>query len=477
MPKVFISYCWSSPAHSDWILKCAEKLRADGVDVILDQWDLVAGQDKNVFMEKMVTDDSVTHVLVFSDKQYAEKANKRAGGVGTESQIMSRKVYESVNQSKFLPLVMEWQESGEPYLPEFFQSRIWFDFSTPEKVNDSWEHLIRHLNGKPLHVKPPLGKAPEYLSEPTTPSMSTRGKFAILEAAIAENKATIKKARRDFLDAAIEFADSLRIKESPTPEGFEDRILSIPRTLLPIRDQLIDWVLLEAESGKETGFEGALMDFLERLLALKFRTDNLTTWNDTWFDGHTIFIYETFLYTVAALIRTDRFQLLRTILESNYLLPQSELAIGREFASVDAFWGSSKMLYHRNERLKLNRLSLLADGIKDRATRGDITFLEIMQADLLVFLFSTVSGVGRWYPHTFVFAGHSVRFPLFVRAAQKKYFDKLKTVIGVSRGDDLRAKYAANAEKLGVAQWTSFLVFGGYSFPTALNLINLDTLG
>jgi hypothetical protein len=56
-------------------------------------------------MERMVTDASVSHVLVISDKQYAQKADARKAGVGTESQIISKEVYEKVDQSKFIPIV------------------------------------------------------------------------------------------------------------------------------------------------------------------------------------------------------------------------------------------------------------------------------------------------------------------------------------------------------------------------------------
>ena len=104
MPKVFISYSWSSVDYKDRIRHYAERLRENHVDVLLDIWDLSAGQDKNAYMEKMVTDPSVTHVLVFIDKRYTEKANARKDGVGTESQIISQRLYSSVDQSKFIPI-------------------------------------------------------------------------------------------------------------------------------------------------------------------------------------------------------------------------------------------------------------------------------------------------------------------------------------------------------------------------------------
>ena len=39
--KVFISYSWTK---GDFVLKLARQLLADGVDVVLDKWDLKEGQ-------------------------------------------------------------------------------------------------------------------------------------------------------------------------------------------------------------------------------------------------------------------------------------------------------------------------------------------------------------------------------------------------------------------------------------------------
>ncbi|MBM4311988.1 MAG: TIR domain-containing protein [Deltaproteobacteria bacterium] len=135
--RVFISYSWSSPVHQRQILQWAEQLVDNGIDVVLDIWDLNEGDDKNAFMERMVTDKTVTHVLVFCDSEYANKADARKAGVGTESQIISQEVYAKVKQTKFIPIVCEFTESGEPWLPTFLKSRIWIDFSTIEAANNT----------------------------------------------------------------------------------------------------------------------------------------------------------------------------------------------------------------------------------------------------------------------------------------------------------------------------------------------------
>ena len=86
IPKIFISYSWSSDAM---VLQLAQRLMSQGVIVVLDKWDLKEGQDKYTFMERCVNDPDITKVLIVCDKAYATKANNRTGGVGDETVIIS----------------------------------------------------------------------------------------------------------------------------------------------------------------------------------------------------------------------------------------------------------------------------------------------------------------------------------------------------------------------------------------------------
>lgn len=129
IPQVFLSYSWTSKEYQQNIIELATRMRHDGVDVKLDVWDLKEGQDKYAYMEQCVTNPEIDKVLIFSDRLYTEKANKRSGGVGNETTIISDEVYGHVNQQKFIPIVMERDELGKEYLPSFLKSRLYLDFS------------------------------------------------------------------------------------------------------------------------------------------------------------------------------------------------------------------------------------------------------------------------------------------------------------------------------------------------------------
>ena len=108
-PKVFISYAWGTEDYNEKVLSFATDLMHDGIDVVLDKWSLKEGNDTYAFMERSVTDLTITNVLILLDPNYEKKANERNGGVGTETQIISPEIYNKVEQEKFC----QWFLKGE----------------------------------------------------------------------------------------------------------------------------------------------------------------------------------------------------------------------------------------------------------------------------------------------------------------------------------------------------------------------------
>lgn len=478
-PKVFISYSWSSEGYRDLVRSYAERLVGDGVDVVLDQWDLSEGQDVYVFMEKAVADSSLTHVLIFSDRMYKDKADARVMGVGVESQIISKEIYEKTDQKKFLPIICEKTSDGEPCLPVFLQSRVWIDFSTPEAANENWDKLLRAIYGKPLFEKPQLGKPPSYFEEDKTrAALPTIGQWQTLMDALRNSKPTLPLCRQEFVAGVVDFADRLRLREDPGgADKLEERVLGDLHTMLPLRDQIVNWLVAESIITDSVSLEPVLIDLLERLLSLKYRPPEVTRWNGEWFDAHGIFVSEMFLYIIAVLIKFDRPELISALFKSQYLLPESEAINNNDFVAFTEFRGYSRILINRNQRLESRRLDPLADLIQERATINEFPFHDLMQADLLAFLVSMLSQEHPWYPGTMVFAGRSgIRFSLFVRAARHQDFKRLQTITGVASADDLRAKFTEGYEKHGVERWSDLRFWSDVSFRNAMRLDALDTI-
>lgn len=223
-PKAFISYSWTSSDHQQWVLDLATQLRENGVDVILDKWDLKEGNDAIAFMEKMVTDSEIKKVIVVLDSGYAKKADQREGGVGTESQIISPEVYAKTEQEKFVGVISELDADGKPYLPTFYKSRIYIDLSGSDVYAQNFDQLLRWIYDKPAFPKPSLGTAPGFLNESTV-LLPTRSR--------ARRTIDLLKAGSEGADGALDeyfstLADSLenlRINRD-SAETFDDAVLA-----------------------------------------------------------------------------------------------------------------------------------------------------------------------------------------------------------------------------------------------------------
>ena len=77
-PKVFISYSHDSSEHKQWVANLGIRLRQNGVDAVLDQWDLFPGEDIPSFMEKKLS--SCDYAILICTKRYVKKANAQMRG-------------------------------------------------------------------------------------------------------------------------------------------------------------------------------------------------------------------------------------------------------------------------------------------------------------------------------------------------------------------------------------------------------------
>lgn len=475
-PKAFISYSWSTPEHREEIRHHAERLTADGIEIVLDLWDLVEGQEQNAFMERMVADPTVTHVLVFCDADYVRKADeRRTGGVGTESQIISQEVYARVGQTKFIPIFCELDESGRPCLPVFIKGRHGIDFSTPAKVEENWEKLIRLLHGKPLYERPPLGKPPTYLdADRAVPTAPTQGKLAVLRQVLVNGRPGVPIYRRDLVNAACDHINSLRPKNAPDEHPTAEGVIEEFTKCLPVRDDLATWVFLEAHANQSAEFVDGLRESLEHLLRTKFRTDETASWQDHWADAGALFVYNFFLHVVAALIKGGRFDVLRILFTSEYALPKTVRHLGDDCLPFTVFRGYSEVLANSGQHPQVDGLSPLAGLFKRTATAGDIAFPDLMEAELLVFLVALVERPATWYPATLVLVEHNQRFPLFARASKRHDFQKLARVTGITNAEELRQEVRKGLEMFGVRQWGPFRI-RSVDFWKLMNLERLDS--
>lgn len=115
-PRAFLSYSHDSSEHRDWVRNLGARLRHDGVEAILDRWELVPGDQLPQFMERAVRENDF--VLIACTPRYKERSDARVGGVGYEGDIMTAEVCSSQNHRKFIPLLRggQWSDAAPSWL-------------------------------------------------------------------------------------------------------------------------------------------------------------------------------------------------------------------------------------------------------------------------------------------------------------------------------------------------------------------------
>ena len=179
-PKAFVTYSHDSPEHKMWVLELATKLRNNGVDASLDQWDLGPGADLPNFMEKHLA--AADRVLMICTEKYVEKANAGKGGVGYEKMILTAELMNSIESTKVIPLI---RQNGTHLLPTFMRSKIYLDFSRADQFEFSYDELLRSLHNAPLYKKPPVADNPFTPPPSTPPAQTGDGILAVMTAVIS----------------------------------------------------------------------------------------------------------------------------------------------------------------------------------------------------------------------------------------------------------------------------------------------------
>ena len=458
--SLFISYSWSDQAHEQWVLELATELQESGVEIILDKWDLKEGHDSVAFMEKMVTDPSIEKVIIVSDETYAKKADGRAGGVGTETQIISKEVYDQQEQDKFVAVVVEKDEEGKPFLPTYYKSRIYIDLSEPDNYSENFETLLRWIYGKPLHVKPALGKRPSFLDESDGIALGTTSSCKRAISAIKDDKPYVSGAIDEYLSIFSKNIEKFRLGDV---EGdFDDAVIENVERFLPYRNEAIRLFFAIAHYCPTEENMLKLHRFFESLIPYMHRPEHVRAWNKSDFDNFRFIIHELFLYMVAIFLKLDRFNEINLLLTQQFYVSDVPDYGNEEMVGYGVFRKYLPSFDHRNQRLELNRLSLCADTLKQRTKSSGIEFRYLMQADFVLFMKSETSSAypESWFPDTLVYVGHFQRpFEIFARSISSSYFDNVKCLLHISKPSDLEhllKEYKEDKRRLPRWEFDSF---------------------
>ncbi|MBI3246664.1 MAG: toll/interleukin-1 receptor domain-containing protein [Deltaproteobacteria bacterium] len=164
IPSAFISYSWDDDAHKEWVRTLAERLRADGVDVILDRWATVPGDQLPAFMEGAIRENQF--IVIICTPRYKSRSDAREGGVGYEGDIMTAEAMTWQNNRKFIPVLRSgtWPLAA----PSWLAGKYYINLSGNPYSERDYEDLVRTLLGI-RETAPPIGKPMATVNPNTNP--------------------------------------------------------------------------------------------------------------------------------------------------------------------------------------------------------------------------------------------------------------------------------------------------------------------
>ncbi len=155
-PVVFMSYSHDNEEHKSWVLQLATRLRSNGVDVLLDRWNVTLGSDVASFMERGLSKSR--RIICVCSAPYVNKANNGIGGAGYEKQIITAEYLRNQNTDLVIPLIRS--NSEERKTPTFLGSRMYISFEDDAKYESKYEELLRDILEEPVLPIPKIGQNP-----------------------------------------------------------------------------------------------------------------------------------------------------------------------------------------------------------------------------------------------------------------------------------------------------------------------------
>ncbi|HEY0172380.1 MAG TPA: SEFIR domain-containing protein [Pyrinomonadaceae bacterium] len=154
-PKVFISYTHDSPEHMGRVLSLSDRLRAEGVDCHIDQYETSPPEGWPRWTSRQI--EEADYVLVVCTGVYERrfKGSEEAGkGLGAqwEGAIITQELYTgAANNKKFIPVLFSPDDSHN--VPRVLRGVQSYNLSR----ENGYTELYRRLTNQPRVRKPNLG--------------------------------------------------------------------------------------------------------------------------------------------------------------------------------------------------------------------------------------------------------------------------------------------------------------------------------
>jgi hypothetical protein len=154
-PEVFISYSHDTARHQERVLDLADRLRADGIDAEIDQYNDAPPEGWPRWCERQI--EAADFVLLVCTETYhlRVKGDEKPGtgrGVVWEAVIIRQLLYDAgAVSTKFVPVL--FSDASDEQIPTPIKGWTYYYVDT----EDGYDSLYRRLSGQPRTSRPKLG--------------------------------------------------------------------------------------------------------------------------------------------------------------------------------------------------------------------------------------------------------------------------------------------------------------------------------
>lgn len=288
----------------------------------------------------------------------------------------------------------------------------------------------------------------------------TTEKFKKVVLSMRENKPFASEDLGEYLTAFAANIEKFRITERDGE--FDERVVKSIEKFIPYRNEIVSLFVKIAQYMPIEENIINLHRFFESLIPYMSRPENVSRYSEGDFDNFKFIVHELFLYLIAILLKHEKFSEVNLLLTRPYYMADRLEHGVNNAGGFEIFRNHIESLEHRKNRLKLGRLSLHADLLKQRSESSGIDFRYLMQADFVLYVRATIqqSDYLRWFPETLLYLGHFyTAFEIFARSSSKSYFDKVKCILNIDKLSDigeLIESYHSGKRQLPTWQGNSF---------------------
>jgi tetratricopeptide (TPR) repeat protein len=154
-PRVFISYSHDSKEQMDQVLALANRLRTEGIDCNIDQYEQSPANGWHRWMiDEIEGADFV--LMIFTTKYtrhfWSKEEDAMAMGVAWEGAIITQDLYAQQGKNlKYIPILFSSENTDA--IPKILRSTSRYDL----RNSNEYERLYRRLTNQPENTKPELG--------------------------------------------------------------------------------------------------------------------------------------------------------------------------------------------------------------------------------------------------------------------------------------------------------------------------------